>query len=65
MLLLDAFVMETLQKEIAELREDRKLQEANFEKLEDFVMEQLTTELNEFHQDKKELVEKSSSGERR
>jgi len=54
--LLDAFVMETLQKEIAELREDRKLQEANFEKLEDFVMEQLTTELNEFHHDKKELI---------
>lgn len=54
--LLDQFVMETLQKEITELREDRKLQEGNFEKLEDFVMEQLTTELNDFHQDKKQLV---------
>lgn len=55
--LLDGFVMETLKGEIAELREDRKLQEGNFEKLEDFVMEQLTSELNEFHQDKKDLIE--------
>jgi len=54
--LLDQFVMETLQKEISELRDDRKLQEGNFEKLEDFVMEQLTSELNEFHQDKQELI---------
>lgn len=55
--LLDRFVMETLQKEINELHADRKLQEANFVKLEDFVMEQLTSELNEFHQDKKDLIE--------
>lgn len=55
--LLDQFVMETLKREIAELREDRKLQESNFEKLEDFVMEQLTSELNEFHKDKKDLIE--------
>jgi DNA repair exonuclease SbcCD ATPase subunit len=54
--LLDKFVMETLKKEIAELREDRKLQEGNFQQLEDFVMEQLTSELNEFHQDKQELL---------
>lgn len=53
--LLDQFVMESLKKEITELRDDRKLQEGNFEKLEDFVMEQLTTELNEFHEDKKDL----------
>jgi len=55
--LLDGFVMETLKKEIQELRDDRKLQEGNFVKLEDFVMEQLTTELNEFHQDKKDVLE--------
>ena len=54
--MLDQFVMETLKKEIGELREDRQLQEGNFEKLEDFVMEQLTTELNDFHQDKQQLV---------
>jgi len=55
--LLDKFVMESLKREITELRDDRKLQEGNFEQLEDFVMEQLTTELNEFHKDKKDLVE--------
>lgn len=54
--LLDSFVMETLKKEVSELREDRQLQESNFEKLEGFVMEQLATELNEFHQDKQELL---------
>ena len=54
--MLDTFVMETLKKEITELRDDRKLQEGNFEKLEDFVMEQLTTELNDFHQDKQDLL---------
>lgn len=54
--LLDQFVMETLQREIAELRDDRQLQESNFVKLEDFVMEQLTSELNEFHDDKQELI---------
>jgi len=54
--MLDNFVMETLKKEITELRDDRKLQEGNFEKLEDFVMEQLTTELNDFHQDKQALL---------
>jgi len=55
--LLDKFVMETLQREITELREDRQAQEGNFAQLEDFVMEQLTTELNEFHKDKKDLIE--------
>ena len=54
--MLDTFVMETLKKEITELRDDRNLQEGNFEKLEDFVMEQLTTELNDFHQDKQDLL---------
>jgi hypothetical protein len=54
--LLDQFVMESLKGEINELREDRKLQESNFEQLEGFVMEQLATELNEFHQDKQELL---------
>jgi hypothetical protein len=54
---LDSFVMDTLRKEINELREDRKLQEGNVAKLEGFVMEQLTKELNEFHEDKRSLVE--------
>jgi len=55
--LLDSFVMDTLRKEINELREDRVVQEANMSKLEGFVMEQLTKELNEFHEDKRSLVE--------
>jgi hypothetical protein len=54
---LDQFVMDTLRKEINELREDRKLQETNMAQLEGFVMEQLTKELNEFHEDKRSLVE--------
>jgi hypothetical protein len=54
--LLDQFVMESLKGEVTELRNDRKLQESNFNKLEGFVMEQLATELNEFHQDKQELL---------
>ena len=54
---LDKFVMETLAKEIDELRNDRNAQDANMTKLEGFVMEQLTKELNEFHEDKRSLVE--------
>ena len=54
---LDAFVMETLHKEISELREDRAAQEKNMAQLEGFVIEQLTNELNEFHDDKRSLVE--------
>jgi hypothetical protein len=54
---LDEFVMETLRKEISELREDRAAQENNMAQLEGFVIEQLTKELNEFHDDKRSLVE--------
>jgi len=54
---LDKFVMETLAKEIQELRNDRNAQDDNMTKLEGFVMEQLTKELNEFHEDKRSLVE--------
>ena len=54
---LDKFVMETLAKEIDELRNDRNAQDQNMTKLEGFVMEQLTKELNEFHEDKRSLVE--------
>ena len=54
---LDAFVTESLRKEVGELREDRKAQGKNMTQLESFVVEQLTKELNEFHEDKRELVE--------
>ena len=46
--MLDQFVMDTLGKEIKELRQDRVAQESNMTKLEGFVMEQLTKESNEF-----------------
>ena len=49
--------METLRKEIKELREDRENQDKNIVNLEGFVLEQLTKELNEFHEDKRSLVE--------
>lgn len=54
---LDEFVMETLRKEVKELREDREAQDKNMAQLEGFVIEQLTKELNEFHEDKRSLVE--------
>lgn len=54
---LDQFILETLKKEISELREDRKAQEDKFAKLEEFVLRQLTKELKEFHDDKRDLVE--------
>ena len=54
---LDGFVMETLRKEIKELREDREFRTRTSSKLEGFVIEQLTKELNEFHEDKRSLVE--------
>ena len=56
-IVLDEFVMETLRKEISELREDRAAQDKNMIQLEGFVLEQLTKELNEFHDDKRSLVE--------
>jgi len=54
---LNDFVMETLRKEINELREDREVADKNMAQLEGFVLEQLTKELNEFHDDKRSLVE--------
>jgi len=54
---LNDFVMETLRKEINELREDREAQDKSMTQLEGFVLEQLTKELNEFHEDKRSLVE--------
>ena len=54
---LNNFVMETLQKEIIELREDRNKQFDNFNKLEGFVLKQLSNEIAEFNEDKKSLAE--------
>lgn len=55
--LLDQKINESLVKEITELKEDRKIQKSNMNKLEEFVLHKLTEELNEFHTDKKALVE--------
>jgi len=55
--MLNKFVLESLKKEITELREDRKTQEHKFGQLEEFVLRQLTNELKEFHEDKRDLVE--------
>jgi len=55
--LLDKTISEALQKEVTELKEDRKAQKANVGKLEEFVLSKLTEELNEFHIDKRALNE--------
>ena len=55
--LLKGFVMEQLQKEVAELHEDKKSQAAKLATLEEFVVEALAGEIAEFHEDKKDLAE--------
>ena len=54
---MESFINNALEKEIAELKEDRNLQTQNFKKMEEFVIHKLTEEINEFHIDKKALVE--------
>jgi hypothetical protein len=53
----EKFILESLKKEITELRDDRNNQKKNFGKLEEFVLGQLTNELNEFHNDRRSLIE--------
>jgi hypothetical protein len=55
--LLKGFVVQQLQKEIAELREDKKAMQANYAKLEEFVVDALSNEIAEFYEDKKDLAE--------
>ena len=55
--LLRGFVAEQLQKEIQELRADKKAMESKYAKLEEFVVEALSTEIAEFYEDKKDLAE--------
>lgn len=54
---LQRFVMETLAKEIAELKADRQAQQENLNRLEEFALRKLTSELTELHEDHKQLVE--------
>lgn len=54
---MEAFVMNNLKNEIAELHEDRKKVAENIEKLESFIVDALAKEIAEFHTDKKDLAE--------
>ena len=51
------FVVESLAKEIKELRADRKIQQESFQKLEAFVVKALAEEIQEFAKDKQAVVE--------
>lgn len=55
--LLKGFVVNQLQKEIHELRADKREMAKNYAKLEEFVVEALSSELSEFYEDKKDLAE--------
>ena len=55
--LLQKFVMETLAKEVSELKSDRAAQKENFKGLEELALRKLTNELSELHEDHKKLVE--------
>lgn len=55
--LLQKFVMETLSKEISELKSDRETQKQTLATLEEFALRKLTSELSELHEDHKQLVE--------
>jgi hypothetical protein len=55
--LLQKLVIETLSKEIQELRSDRAEQKEGIARLEEFALRKLTGELAELHEDHKRLVE--------
>jgi hypothetical protein len=55
--LLKGFVVEQLQKEISELRNDKKAMQENYARLEEFVVDALSNEIAEFYEDKKDLAE--------
>jgi hypothetical protein len=55
--MLESFVLKNLQKELAELHEDRKSVADNMAKLESFIVDALAKEIAEFHSDKKDLAE--------
>jgi hypothetical protein len=54
---MEAFVLHTLKKELAELHEDRKSIAKNVAKIESFIVDSLAKEIAEFHLDKKDLAE--------
>lgn len=55
--LLKNFVVEQLQSEISELRNDKQAMQEQNAKLEEFVVEALSGEISEFYEDKKDLAE--------
>jgi len=55
--LLKKFVVESLVKEVSDLREDQKSIAGKFAVLEEFIVEQLAKEIAEFQEDKKDLAE--------
>jgi hypothetical protein len=54
---MESFIMNNLQKEIAELHEDRSKVAGNVSQLESFIVDALAKEIAEFHSDKKDLAE--------
>lgn len=54
---MQAFVLENLKREIAELHEDRNTVSENFVKLEQFIVDSLAKEIAEFYEDKQDLAE--------
>jgi hypothetical protein len=54
---MESFLLKQLQKEVAELHEDRKAVAGNVAKLESFIVDALAKEIAEFHTDKKDLAE--------
>jgi hypothetical protein len=54
---MESFIFNNLNKELAELHEDRKTVANNVAKLESFIVDALAKEIAEFHTDKKDLAE--------
>lgn len=55
--MLNKFVTEVVAKEMKEFRNEKKVMNENFTKLENFLLKQLAEEIREFRSDKKSLVE--------
>lgn len=54
---MESFVLQNLQKEVAELHEDRKSVAGNISQLEEFIVNSLAKEIAEFYQDKQDIAE--------
>ena len=54
---LEVFLIDSLNREIAELQEDRQAVANNIAKLESFLVNSLASEIAEFYEDKQDLAE--------